>query len=129
MLSRVVTGGRQPQEDGRDGPLLEMTDSHTEEPTPSTARGADEAEEEEGRRGGDDAMEEPGDVDLASVITQVQSRDQQRPPGPADGGGGGQYGSGGGDDERGAGEEGEVRGNWKSRFRCVLRCGGRAGAA
>ncbi len=106
MMQRLaggLVGGNERERAG--GKLLELTDRDdgTEQPTPSS----------QGHEREDEAMEdaeEGVDAAMASVITQVTARDQQAgalPPPPA------QYADGP------AGEEGgEVRTNWKNKFRC-----------
>lgn len=107
MLPRLLGSGPAPQ-DGS-SKLLELTDrdGDTEQPTPSS-QGLQQPDEDEPMP---DAAQ---DAALASVITQVQSREQQQglPPAAAV-----QYAGGGGDDE--GAEGGEVRSNWKNKFRCA----------
>ena len=105
MMQRLaggLVGGNERERAG--GKLLELTDRDdgTEQPTPSS----------QGHEREDEAMEdaeEGVDAAMASVITQVTARDQQAgalPPPPA------QYADGP------PGEEGgEVRTNWKNKFR------------
>lgn len=113
MLPRLLSSsGAVPPQEGS-SKLLELADrdGDTEQPTPSS-QGVGHPDEDEPMP---DAAQEAA---MASVITQVQSRDQQQglPPAAAV-----QY-AGGGDDE--GGEGGEVRSNWKNKFRCVLAgCG------
>lgn len=106
MMQRLaggLVGGNERERAG--GKLLELADRDdgTEQPTPSS----------QGHEREDEVMEdaeEGVDAAMASVITQVTARDQQAgalPPPPA------QYADGL------AGEEGgEMRPNWKNKFRC-----------
>ena len=107
QLPRALTGTLRGQEDGAQGKLLELADQRDEEqPTPSTQR--------QGETDEDEAMDDPA---IASVITQVSSRDQQ---GAAPAAAAVQYA---GQPDDGA----EARSNWKNKFKWVAR--GRAGAA
>ena len=102
---RLVSGAIQgQQEGGQDGKLLELADRDDghDQPTPSSQLGRD-----------DEGAGEPQDDALASVITQVSARDQQKaaPPPPA------QFVQH--SDEAG----GEVRSTWKNKFRLVAAVG------
>lgn len=100
-MQRIVgtlVGGGQPEQDG--AKLLQLADR--DEETPSTSK----PDEEE-----DGAMPDAVDEGLASVITQVSSRDQQAAPLAA--AAAVQYAGP-------PGEEGaEVRSTWKNKFRCA----------
>lgn len=110
MMQRLaggLVGGNERERAG--GKLLELADRDdgTEQPTPSS----------QGHEREDEVMEdaeEGVDAAMASVITQVTARDQQAgalPPPPA------QYADGV------AGEEGgEMRPNWKNKFRSIFCC-------
>mgnify|MGYP001810725474 CR=1 FL=1 len=99
VAGRISGQQAEARADGTDGKLLQMADrddAATEEPTPSTQRGAE-----------DEAMEDPN---LASLITQVNTRDQQAAPVPA----AVQYAGEPGEEEGGSGD---VRSTWKNKFR------------
>lgn len=98
-MLRSLVGGNQGAEEQDEGKLLQLADrgEETEQPTPSSQQEPDDVMLDDGQ-----------EVALASVITQVSSRDQQKavPPPSV------QYAVQPPDDA-----SAEVRSTWKNKFR------------